>query len=253
MRVENSLVAERIQKILSRAGLGSRRSCEELISEGRVTVNRHRATLGDRADPTSDEIRVDNELLPNFENRIYIALYKPVGTLSSRRSQGGRRTVVDLVHVPQRLYPVGRLDADSEGLILLTNDGDLTNRLTHPRYGHEKEYRVWLNPKPSASQLDAWGRGIIMPDGIRTLPAQVWLEKGTLQQVGAWIHVVMREGRKRQIRETARSMSLQVRKLIRIRMANILLGDLQPGEWRHLTTEEVTRLQRAPAADRRQN
>ncbi len=251
MRVENSLVAERIQKILSRAGLGSRRSCEELISEGRVTVNRHRATLGDRADPTSDEIRVDNELLPDFENRIYIALYKPVGTLSSRRSQGGRQTVIDLVRVPQRLYPVGRLDADSEGLILLMNDGDLTNRLTHPRYGHEKEYRVWLNPEPSASQLDAWRRGVIMPDGKRTLPARVWSEKGTNQQVGAWIHVVMREGRKRQIRETARSMGLQVKKLIRIRMASIWLGDLQPGEWRHLTTEEVARLQRAPGTGRR--
>ena len=139
---------ERLQKILARAGLGSRRACEELIVANRVTINGRIAQLGDKADPQLDRILVDRQPIPTIENSVYIALYKPRGVLSSVSSPDRRPTVRDLVDVPEHLYPVGRLDLDSEGLILLTNDGEVANRLTHPRYGHEKEYRVLVARRP---------------------------------------------------------------------------------------------------------
>src|SRR3990172_2307599 len=149
-------MAERLQKLLARAGMGSRRASEALIREGRVTVNGREATLGVRADPVRDEIRVDGVLLPPPEDLIVIALHKPAGVVSSLRSQDGGPTVRDLIPLPQRLFPVGRLDMHSEGLILLTNDGELANRLAHPRYEHEKEYRILLDRMPDAEQFHAW-------------------------------------------------------------------------------------------------
>ena len=135
------MAAERLQKILAAAGHGSRRACEELIAAGRVRVNGAVATLGAKADPARDKITLDGDPV-QAEQTVYIVVHKPRGIVSSLEPQGDRRTVRDLVPVPERLYPVGRLDVMSEGLVLLTNDGELTNRLTHPRYGHEKEYRV---------------------------------------------------------------------------------------------------------------
>ncbi len=244
-------MAERVQKAMARAGLGSRRACEALILAGRVTVNGRTPELGATVDPLRDEIRLDGERLPKAESPVYVALNKPVGVVSTVRAQDGRATVRGLVPLPERLYPVGRLDADSEGLVLLTNDGELANRLTHPKYGHEKEYRVLLNRLPDDAQLAAWRHGVVLEDGARGLPAAVQRETPAAD-ASAWIRVVMREGRKRQIRETARTLGLRVRRLVRVRLGNLRLGELKPGEWRHLTAAEVRHLdegQPAPTSD----
>lgn len=232
--------AERLQKVLARSGYGSRRSCEALIEAGRVTINGQRAEIGALANPEMDDIYVDGNQLKPAERKIYIVLNKPVGVLSSLRSQGGKPTVRDLVKSKERLYPVGRLDVNSEGLILLTNDGELTNHLTHPRYEHEKEYRVLLNRRPDASQLEAWRRGVVLADGSKALPAQCWLENDQGQTV--WLRVVMRQGRKRQIRETARVLGLHVRKLIRVRVGALKLRDLKPGQFSELSRTEIRKL-----------
>lgn len=237
------MTGERLQKVLARAGLGSRRRCEEWILEGRVSVNGRTAELGSRADPEVDDIRLDGERLPRELPSRTIALYKPRGVETSMREQGPRPTVQQLIPAGPRLVPVGRLDVDSEGLLLLTNDGDLALRLTHPRYGHEKEYRVLLDRQPDATQLAAWRRGVVLPDGSRTQPAAVRLERAAGK--GAWVRVVLREGRKRQIRETARALGLRVQRLIRTRVGPLPLGDLQPGKWRELTPGEMQRLRRA--------
>lgn len=237
------MTAERLQKILARAGLGSRRSCEALLLAGRVTVNGRPAELGSRADPLIDDIRLDGERLPRDAPALYVVLHKPRGVVTSLRQQGPRPTVRQLVARPGRLVPVGRLDVDSEGLILLTNDGDLVLRLTHPRFGHEKEYRVWVDRRPDAAQLEAWRRGVVLADGVCTGPAEVEVERSTGR--GACVRVVLREGRKRQIRETARALGLRVQRLVRTRLGPLGLGDLRPGEWRELTAQEVRRLKEA--------
>ena len=242
---------ERLQKILARAGLGSRRTCEEFIAQGRVTVNGRVARLGDKADPSRDDIRLDGQRVRPAEEKVYIALYKPRFVLSTTESADGRKTVRDLVPVPQRVYPVGRLDLESEGLMLLTNDGDLANRLTHPRYGHEKEYRVLVAKRPDQRQLDALRHGVVLEDGTRTHPTDVRVER--FQGKGAWLRFVLKEGKKRQIREMCRLTGLPVVRLIRIRIGALRLGSLKPGEWRYLTEEEIADLQRParPSGGRR--
>ncbi|MCC7361627.1 MAG: rRNA pseudouridine synthase [Anaerolineales bacterium] len=234
---------ERLQKLMARAGLGSRRSCEDLIEQGRVTVNGKRAALGQKADPSRDHIAVDGEPLESPERFIYILLHKPRGVVSSLSAQGDRQTVRDLVPFPGRLYPVGRLDIDSEGLILLTNDGALTDRLTHPRYESEKEYRVLVRGEPRADQLETWRRGVML-EGSRTAPALVQREGRA--HGSAWLRLVMHEGRKHQIRDIGRLLGLPVQRLIRVRMGGLALGDLALGQWRELRPEEV-KLLRAPA------
>jgi 23S rRNA pseudouridine2605 synthase len=231
---------ERIQKIMARAGLGSRRACEELIAAGRVRVNGQVASLGAKADAARDKIEVDRQLIVGGEALVYIALYKPRGVISAASSPDARPTVRDLVPESGRLYPVGRLDFDSEGLILMTNDGELANQLTHPRYGHEKEYRVLVARHPDEEQLATWQRGVVLEDGYRTQPTQVRVEE--LAGKGAWLRVIMREGRKRQIREVGSRLGLPVVKIIRIRIGSLWLGNLKPRAWRHLTPEEVAAL-----------
>lgn len=231
--------AERLQKYLARAGVASRRKSEELIRAGRVTVNGTEASLGQKVVSASDEIRVDGELVSKIEENVYILLNKPVGVLSSRKSQGGHPTVIDLVDVRERVYPVGRLDLESQGLILLTNDGDLAHQISHPRYGHEKEYRVLLDRHPDSSQLRAWRRGVVLSAGEKSAPALVRVEKKADQP---WIRVTMTQGMKRQIRMTARTLGLRVRKLIRVRLGSLKLKGLAIGEWRHLSSKEVTEL-----------
>jgi 23S rRNA pseudouridine2605 synthase len=241
--------AERIQKLLAAAGYGSRRACEDYLTAGRVRVNGKVAKLGDKADPAVDKVLVDGEPLV-AEKRVYIMLNKPRNVVSSLEAQGERDTVRDLVNVPGRLYPVGRLDAQSEGLILLTNDGELTNRLTHPRYGHEKEYSVFIVGELDYQRLDAWRRGIVIKDedgnSERTAPASVNIQKRTGE--GTWLTVIMREGKKHQIRRVAETLGLAVARLIRVRMGALELGSLASGTWRALTNFEVRALQsEAPA------
>lgn len=239
---------ERLQKIISRAGFGSRRACETIISAGRVTVNGKIAGLGDKADPSIDLIKVDGAALPPAEKLVYIALHKPRNVLSAAQSPDKRRTVVDLVEIPEQVYPVGRLDADSEGLILLTNDGELAHRLTHPRFGHEKEYRVLVARQPDASQLDTWQRGVVLEDGYRTAPAVVFLIQP--HGKGAWLKVILKEGRKRQIREVGSRIGLPVVRIIRTRIGSLKLGNLAVGQWRFLTEQEIEELKTPPSPKR---
>jgi 23S rRNA pseudouridine2605 synthase len=234
------MAAERLQKILARAGLGSRRTCEDLINAGRVSVNGVIAKIGGKADPEFDRILVDGQPITPPEILIYIALYKPRGVLTSAASGDPRPNVLDLVEVTERIYPVGRLDIDSEGLILLTNDGNLANQLTHPRYGHEKEYRVLVARHPDNKQLETWQRGVVLTDGYRTAPAKVRFISSSGK--GAWLKVILREGRKRQIRETGSQLGLPVVKIIRTRIGTLQLGSLKPRQWRYLTSKEIDKL-----------
>jgi len=231
---------ERLQKILARAGFGSRRSSEALIVAGRVSVNGHVATLGGKADPEADDIRVDGRPLSRQEATarpsVYVALHKPRGVISDEGDQiGRRRTVFDLVSLPGHLFPVGRLDMNSEGLILLTDDGELAHRLTHPRYEHPKEYHVLVEGEPTEEALEAWRRGVVM-DGQRTAPADVSVLRAGRGET--WLRVTLREGRKRQIRRVAALLGWPVQRLVRVRIGPVALGDLKPGEWRHLTRAE---------------
>lgn len=239
---------ERLQKILARAGYGSRRSCEELISAGRVRVFGQVAGLGDKADSLIDVITVDGRPIKQAEELVYVALYKPRGVISTVTDPDLRMAVRDLVPVAGTLYPVGRLDFDSEGLILMTNDGDLANKLTHPRYEHEKEYRVLVATHPDGDQLAKWKRGVVLEDGYKTAPAEVYVVHR--QGKGAMLNVILKEGHKRQIREMGKVTGLPVVRIVRIRMGELRLGSLKPKEWRHLTRQEVADLKK-PAGGQR--
>ena len=235
---------ERLQKILAQAGYGSRRSCEELITAGRVRVNGQIASLGQKADSATDKVTLDGKPIAAAEAMIYVALHKPRNVLSTVETEkgDGRRTVRDLVDIDGSIYPVGRLDYESEGLVLMTNDGDLTNKLTHPRYGHEKEYKVLLAKRPDQKQIEAWKRGVVLEDGYKTKPVGVHFDKP--QGKGVWLRILMKEGRKRQIRETCKQLALPVVSIVRVRMGSLRLGNLKPRQWRYLTTDEVNELKK---------
>jgi 23S rRNA pseudouridine2605 synthase len=233
---------ERLQKILARAGVGSRRANEKLIEAGRVTVNGRPVKLGDKADPEKDKILLDGKPVKFVQQFTYIALNKPWGVVSSSKSQSDHKTVLDLIPKDTRVFPVGRLDLESEGLMLLTDDGELANRLSHPRYGHEKEYRVLVARHPDNEQLEIWRRGVVLDDGDRTAPARVRFEK--THGKGAWLRVTMTEGRNRQIRRVANTLGLPVAKLIRVRIHTLRLGTLKPGQWRELSDDEIKSLKK---------
>jgi 23S rRNA pseudouridine2605 synthase len=230
-------MTERLQKILARAGYGSRRTCEEFIRQGRVRVDGQVAQLGERADGHISLITMDGQPVVIPSEYIYIMLNKPRGVLSSSRSQGGHPTLYEYVNIDERVFPVGRLDLDSEGLIILTDDGDLTHRLTHPSYMHEKEYLVQLDQTPTNDQLQRWRDGLELPEGGITLPADVRMD---IQEDNTrWIRIVLREGRKRQIRVSAEALGLGVIRLIRVRHGSLEMGKLRPGKWRYLLPEEI--------------
>ena len=243
---------ERLQKILARAGFGSRRKCEELIEYGQVKVNGKTAELGSKADAGKDTITVDGKKikLEEFTYR-YIALNKPKNVLSDCDSFGDRKTVHDIVNIGEHMFAVGRLDFDSEGLMLLTNDGDLANKLTHPRYGHEKEYNVKVTRRPDSKQLTTWRRGVVMEDGYRTAPAIVQVTK--TESDSAWLKIILKEGRKRQIREVGQLIGLPVARIIRVRIGTLRLGEMKPGEWRDLSEKEVLKLKASSGSIRKDN
>lgn len=234
------MAEERVQKLLSRAGYGSRRGCEKFIEAGRVTVNGKVIQLGETADPRRDDIRLDGQPVGKPEKKVYIAVHKPKFMLSLNAPEDDRPSVFDIVKDERHLYPVGRLDFDSSGLVLLTNDGDLANRLTHPRYEHDKEYDVRVTKRPDEEQLIIWRRGVVLEDGYRTLPAKVEIK--SLTKSGAWLTVIIQEGKKRQIRRTGSRIGLPVRDIVRVRIGPIELGKLQPGNFRYLQPEEVKSL-----------
>ena len=228
---------ERLQKVLAHAGIASRRRAEELITAGRVTVNGEVVKeLGVKVNPRRDVVHVDGRQVGKPEQHVYFLLHKPRGVLSAAGDARGRRTVVDLVPSGARLYPVGRLDLESEGLILLTNDGELAYRLAHPRYEHEKEYRVLVEGRPAPEALDRLRKGVGMEGGW-TLPAQVQVEREA--DSNTWLRIVLKEGRKRQIRRMVEAVGYRVLRLIRVRIGPLHLSDLKPGASRPLTAGEL--------------
>jgi 23S rRNA pseudouridine2605 synthase len=251
---------ERLQKIISAAGITSRRASEELILAGRVTVNGTVVTeLGSKADPAKDSVAVDGKPLTIASKKLYILLYKPVGYLTTLDDPEGRPLVTDLLkEVGERVYPVGRLDYNTEGLLLLTSDGEWANHLMHPRHEVEKEYHVRVRGKVHKSQLDQLASGVEI-EGRKTAPARVSLIKEGEQN--DWFSITIHEGRNRQVRRMCEAVSLSVVRLRRVRYGTLSMGALKPGEFRYLTEAEVDSLRdprqkqataasRAPAAAR---
>ncbi|MDA8414670.1 MAG: pseudouridine synthase [Desulfobacteraceae bacterium] len=241
---------ERLQKIISAAGITSRRASEELILAGRVTVNGAVVTeLGSKADPAIDTVAVDGKPLTITTKKLYILLYKPVGYLTTLDDPEGRPLVTDLLkEVGERVYPVGRLDYNTEGLLLLTSDGEWANQLMHPRNEVEKEYHVRVRGKVHKSQLDQLAGGVEI-DGRKTAPARVAMIKEGEQN--DWFSITIHEGRNRQVRRMCEAVSLAVVRLRRVRYGMLSLGALKPGEFRFLTEAEVGGLrnpQQKPAA-----
>lgn len=241
----------RLQKILSTAGVASRRASEQLILEGRVTVNGVVVReLGSRADPVHDDVRVDGRRLATTRESRYILLYKPKGYVTTRHDPEGRPTVIDLLG-PRvgYVYPVGRLDYDTEGLLLLTSDGDLAEHLTHPRHEVARVYEVIVAGVPDDAAMDKLRRGVFI-DGRRTAGADV--RRGPIVKTGSpttKLVMTLHEGRNRQVRKMCAAIGHPVRALTRVQMGPLTLGRLRPGEWRELRADEVAALRRDPGAD----
>ena len=233
---------ERLQKILSARGIASRRDAEQLILDGRVTVDGLPAELGQRADPSVQTICVDGQpIVATLDARVYVMLNKPRGYVTTVRDERGRKTVMDLLgDAGAGLWPVGRLDYLSQGLLLLTNDGEVTRRLTHPSFEVEKVYHVWVRGADIPRQAEAMA-GDIFLDGVRIKPAQVRVLR--IEPSGACVlEVRVTEGRNRQVRRMCAACDLEVLRLVRAREGELVLGDLKAGDWRYLTADEITYL-----------
>ena len=242
------MATERLQKLIARAGVASRRKAETLIADGRVTVNGTRAGLGDSADPVRDRIEIDGRPLASASRAVHLAVHKPRGYLSSARDERGRRSVVALVDDGgERLWPAGRLDVESEGLMLLTNDGDWANRVLHPRYGNEREYAALVTPAPNRQQLQRLRDGITLDDGPARLlaarhaspPEEIARER---LESGVWLRVRIGEGRKREVRRLFEAVGCRVERLVRTRIGALSIAGLHEGAWRHLRPKEVAAL-----------
>jgi len=233
---------ERLQKALARAGLGSRRMAEILIEAGRVTIDGRVAELGNRVDADTQEIRVDGKLVPAAPSAVYFLLNKPIGVITTADDPHGRPTVVEMINTEVRIFPVGRLDMTTEGLLILTNDGRLAHLLTHPSVGIEKEYLVRVEGDPSPSAIRRLREGIDLEDG-RTAPAQVSrVSDGVLR-------IVIHEGKNRQVRRMCEEVGHPVIRLVRTRIGPLRDTKLSPGQWRELTIEEVRQLSSAVELD----
>lgn len=229
---------ERLQKVLARAGIGSRRHNEELIAAGRVTVNGEVAMLGRRVDTDHDRVEVDGVPIGVREGLVYYLLNKPRGVMTTASDPHAERTVVELVPTEPRVFPVGRLDTDTEGLLLLTNDGDLTHRLTHPSFGVEKTYVAHVRGAPTPAAVRALRQGVELDDGL-TAPAKVALAPPDV------LTITIHEGRNRQVRRMCDAVGHPVVRLVRTRIGPLQDRSLSPGTWRPLTTDEVRALERA--------
>jgi pseudouridine synthase len=234
----------RINKYLRDCRMGSRRRCEALIERGKVTINgRVVRDLGTMVDPDLDEVRVDGEIATPFEERIYVAAYKPRGVIVTASDPHGRRTVFEgLPGLPTGLFSVGRLDMDSEGLLLLTNDGKLGFRLSHPRYEIERVYRVGVRGGPGADCAKSLRKGVVLEEG-EVRPRRVRVVGKTVDT--AILEITLAEGKKREIRRMVAACGFEVERLKRTRFGPVGLGDLEPGRWRHLTRDEVRGLRRS--------
>jgi 23S rRNA pseudouridine2605 synthase len=242
------MTSERLQKLIARAGLASRRGAEQLIADGRVRVNGRLAALGESADPAHDRIEVDEQALGAAPPAVHLAVHKPRGFLSSARDERGRRSVVSLVDAGgQRLWPAGRLDVESEGLMILTNDGEWANRVLHPRYGNEREYAALVSPPPSGATLARLRSGIELEDGPARLlsarhappPREVVRSSS---EIGEWLRIRVGEGRKREVRRLFDAVGSEVERLVRVRIGTLTRAGLREGEWRRLRRNEVSAL-----------
>ena len=237
------MAQERIQKVLAEQGLCSRRAAEQIIREGRVKVNGHPVTLGDKMDPHQDILSVDGQRIYIQRKRefYYYMLNKPRGFVTTTSDELGRKTVMDLMEgVPARVFPVGRLDRDSEGLLLLTNDGDFANLMMHPSHGVSKLYRVTVRPRATEEQVVALSQGVELDDGTRTQPAVINVV--TDEPERTVLEMTIREGKNREIRRMCEAVGLDVIRLRRNAMGAVKLGMLQPGEYRELTKSELNAL-----------
>lgn len=233
---------ERLQKYLAQAGIASRRKCEEIILAGRVEVNHIKISeLGFKIDPLKDKVKVDGKLIKGKEDRVYYLLNKPKGVVSTVKDPQGRKKVTDLIGTKERIYPVGRLDSDTEGLILLTNDGVLTNALTHPSFEINKTYLALVKGRPSEKDINLLRKGIPLEDGM-TAPAVVEPVKNIKQN--ALIKITIHEGRNRQVRRMFEYVGSKVIELKRIKFCFLTLQGLKVGEYRKLSKEEVLRLKK---------
>lgn len=239
----NAAGPERLQKVLAQAGLGSRRACERLIEAGHVSIDGVVVTrLGTTVDPNLVRISVDGRPLPKSSALYYFMLHKPSGYVTTMNDPQGRPTVANLLpSLGARLYPVGRLDFGSEGLLLMTNDGDLTARLTHPRYGVEREYLVWINGDPTPATLARLRAGMEI-DGTKYLPTEITRLPGQAVPGTALLRVVLQEGQKREVRRLCEAVGHSVRRLVRVRIGLLTLGALPLGKHRRLTAGEVEAL-----------
>lgn len=226
---------ERLQKVLARAGVGSRRVCDDLVAAGRVTVNGAAAQIGQRVDPRLDRVAVDGVPVPVAPDLVYYLLNKPAGVVTTSSDPQHRRTVLDLVPVTPRVFPVGRLDFDTEGLIVLTNDGELAHRLAHPSHGVAKEYLAEVEGSPGPGALRQLREGVELDDGT-TSPAVVG------QVAPSALRIVIHEGRNRQVRRMLDAVGHPVRRLVRTRIGPVTDTALRPGRWRALRLEEVRAL-----------
>ncbi len=233
---------QRIQKIIAMMGIASRRKAEDLILSGRITVNGKVATIGMKADPERDHIKLDGKILTKSQPKAYLAFYKPKGVITSLSDPEGRPTIKDfLKRVRIRVFPVGRLDYDTEGLILLTNDGDISNSITHPAKKIPKTYLVKVKGSIEGVEISKLSNGIKLEDGM-TLPAKVRIIGHS--ENNSWLEITIYEGRKRQIRRMFDAVGHPVLKLKRVAINGIFLGDLKAGEIRYLTDEEIRHLKR---------
>jgi 23S rRNA pseudouridine2605 synthase len=232
---------QRLQKVLAEMGIASRRKAEELILEGRVTVNGKPAVLGMKADPLKDHIKLDGRLLTKPERKVYMMFYKPRGVVTSLHDPEGRPTVKEyLSGIRQRVYPVGRLDFDTEGLLLLTNDGDFAHRVLHPSKQVPKTYLAKVKGVLEEDELEKLRKGVKLEDGL-TAPAKV--KRIRALQMNSWIEITIHEGRKRQVRRMLDKVGHPVIHLKRTKVGGIELGPLRPGELRHLSQEEIKRIE----------
>lgn len=234
------IMAERLQKIIAAAGLMSRRTAEEYISAGRVTLNGRTAVLGDKAEAEKDRILVDGKELPSTGDKVYIMLNKPKGYVTTLKDEKGRKNVSQLVEeLGVRVYPVGRLDLNSEGLLLMTNDGDFANRLMHPSHEVTKTYHTWVLGKDIDRAVELLRRPMEL-EGYTTRPAQAEVLRPL--PGGALLSVSIHEGKNRQVRNMCRAAGLKVTRLKRVSEGGVELGELAPGQWRHLSPDELERL-----------
>ncbi len=231
---------DRLQKIISASGLMSRRAAEECITAGRVSVNGVLAVLGDKADPETDTILLDGKLLPSSGDKIYIMLNKPKGYVTTMKDEKGRKNVTELVkELGRRVYPVGRLDMYSEGLLIMTNDGDFANRLMHPSHNIDKTYETWVSGEDIGFCVELLRQPMEI-DGYVISPADVYISE--LKPGGAVLMITIHEGRNRQVRKMCELAGLKVTRLRRISEGSLELGELKTGKWRHLTQEEIDSL-----------